>query len=229
MTNQVEEISLPKLLQMAVDSRLCDMHTCIPAIVESYDRSKQTCSVQPALKRKYTDGRIVDLPIINNVPVTFPRSGNAFLHFDLSKGDVVTLIFSERSLDIWKSKGGLVSPNDPRKFNLSDAYAIPGGYPSISGFSPNGGSNSIEISIGSNTISIDPSGEINLKNGGGNINISPSGKFKITNDTEELVSLISDLADECSKILTNTVFGPQAPINASAFSALKAKIDSLKG
>jgi len=231
MTQNVEEISLPKLLQLAVEGKLSDVHTCVPAIVKSYDRAKQSCSVQPALRRKYTDGRVVDLPIINNVPVTFPRNGNAFLHFDLNPGDVVTLVFSERSLDIWKSKGGLVSPNDPRKFNLSDAYAIPGGYPTISGFSPNGGSNNIEISNGANHITIEKDGKILIKNGGGNIELSSAGKFKLTNNSEELFALLIELIDAITAANWITGIGPQPifPGSKATIDAIKARLETLKG
>jgi len=229
MSNSEEKPSLADLLNTAIDSRLCDVHTAMPGIVKSYDRATQTAKIQPALKRKYADGRIVDLPIINKVPVKFPRSKGKWIHFDLEVGDVVTIIFSERSLDNWKEKGGLVSPDDPRKFNLSDAYAFPGGYPIGLSLSPNGGAGSIEMANGANHIVIEKDGKTTIKNGSGFIEMSASGKFKMTNNTEELVSLVSDLADACSKILTNTVYGPQAPINKSDFETLKSKIDSLKG
>lgn len=229
MATNEEKPSLAKLLQTAIDGRLCDVHTSMPGIVQSYDRATQTAKIQPSLKRKYVDGNIVDLPIINKVPVIFPRSKGKWVHFDLEEGDVVTLLFSERSLDTWKERGGQVSPDDPRKFHLSDAYAIPGGYDLQGALVPNGPEKSIELAHGKNHIVIEESGKITLKNESGFIEISEAGKFKVTNNTEELVSLISDLADECSKILTNTVYGPQAPINKAAFTALKTKIDSLKG
>lgn len=229
MSNNEEKPTLATLLQTAIDARLCDVHTSLPGIVKSYDRVTQTAKIQPSLMRKYSDGRVVSLPIINRVPIIFPRSKGKFIHFDLEPGDEVTLVFSERSLDTWKEKGGLVSPNDPRKFSLSDAKAYPGGSSIPNVFIPNGAQGSIEMSNGTNHMVIEKDGKTTIKNEGGFIEMSSAGKFKITDNTEELVSLISDLADECSKILTNTVYGPQAPINKAAFTALKAKIDSMKG
>jgi len=224
-----EKPTFADLLHSAIDGRLCDVHTSMPGIVKSYDRNTQTAKIQPSLKRKYADGRIVDLPIINKVPILFPRSKGKWVHFDLEAGDEVTLVFSERSLDTWKEKGGLVSPDDPRKFHITDAKAYPGGSSIPNALKPNGPAGSIEMANGTNHLVIEKSGKTLIKNGGGFVEISPGGKFKITNNTEELVSLISNLADECSKILTNTVYGPQALINKAAFTALKAKIDSLKG
>ena len=65
--------------------------------------------------------------MIYNVPVLFPRSRKAAVTFPLEKGDTVLLVFAERSLDEWIEKGGnKVSPEDPRRHDMSDAIAIPG-------------------------------------------------------------------------------------------------------
>jgi hypothetical protein len=193
-----EDITLPELLNQAIDSRLADVNVCLPGIVESYDRTKQTAKIQPALKRKYLDGRVVNLPIINNVPIVFPRSSSHHIHFDLKKGDYVTLIFSQRSLDSWKESGGLVSPNDPRRFNLSDAYGIPGGFPKSGGFSPRGGEFSFELTNEKNFFSLEqdgtikaenekgktaikPDGELNYQNGVGNLTVKADGELNFTN------------------------------------------------
>lgn len=229
MSSNEEKPSFASLLQTAVNARLCDVHTSLPGIVKSYDRATQTAKIQPALKRKYTDGRIVDLPIINKVPIIFPRSKGKWVHFDLEPGDEVTLIFSERSLDNWKEKGGVISPDDPRKFHLSDAKAIPGGYSIPNALTPNGPKGSIEMANGENHIVIEEDGKFTLKNEGGFIEMDPSGKFKITNNTEELLDLMSQIADLLSTTTTNTVFGPMKLNDFAGFAQLKTKIDSLKG
>jgi hypothetical protein len=121
--------SMVKMLKDAVDGRLFDLHTAMPATIDSYDKATGFAAVKPSLKRKYyADDAAVDLPVINNVPVMFPGGGGALVTFDLQQGDEVTLIFSERSLDKWKTTGGSVDPEDPRKFHLSDAYCYPGGH-----------------------------------------------------------------------------------------------------
>lgn len=229
MSNDEEKPSLAKLLQTAVDGKLCDVHTSMPGIVKSYDRATQTAKIQPSLKRKYTDGRIVDLPIINKVPVMFPRSKGKFVHFDLEPGDEVTLIFSERSLDTWKERGGQVSPDDPRKFHLSDAKAYPGGSSIPNKFTPNGAEGSIEMTNGENHIVIEKDGKTVLKNSGGLIEMSSAGKFKVTNNTEELLDLLVQLADVLSTTTTNTIFGPMKLNDFATIAQLKTKIESLKG
>lgn len=109
-----------------------EINVCLPAQVESYDASTQLASVKPLLKRPLVGEDGVDLeaesiPVINNVPVIHPSGGGYFVHLPLTKGDPVTLVFSDRSLDRWIDKGGEVDPGFSHTHELSDAFAIPGG------------------------------------------------------------------------------------------------------
>lgn len=125
----MERVSLQKVMTDAIEGRLTDVHTCLPGKVVKVDVTKAKVDVQPVLKRKYADESIVELPVITNVPLALYRAGEAFISLPVKVGDFVMLMFSERSLDIWLSKGGTVDPADPRKFHLSDAIAYPGVYP----------------------------------------------------------------------------------------------------
>ena len=108
------------------------MHTSMPARVVSFDLATQTISAQPIIQgaRDKPDGTRVqeDFPIINNIPVAFPSAAGFSLVFPLSKDDEVTLLFAERSLAEWKATGeAIATPQSLRRFDLSDAIAIPGG------------------------------------------------------------------------------------------------------
>lgn len=212
VTDREEEISLADFVLMAIDSRLIDTHTCLPGKVVSYDRATQTAKIQPALKRKYKDGSVVMLPIINKVPIAYPSGKDTFIHWDLEKDDDVILVIAERSLDIWKEKGEVVSPNDPRKFNLSDAYAIPGGKPVPNAFSPKGESGSIEIT-----------------NKDASFEITKDGIFKLTNGTDELFDLFSQTLTAIQNGTINTQFGPMKFNNLPDFIAIQQKLDAMKG
>ena len=124
---------LAELLRAAVREGLAQVHTAIPGIVESYDPEKQTAEVRPAVGRPYVnlDGSegLDEYPVLPNVPVGFPRGGGYFMTLPLQKGDAVLLIFSEQSIDSWSESDGKnqVDPIDFRRFDLSDAFAIPGG------------------------------------------------------------------------------------------------------
>jgi hypothetical protein len=224
-----EKPSLAKLLQSAIDARLCDLNVSLPGEVISYDRAKQTAKIQPQIKRKYSDGRTVNLPIINNVPIVFPRSGKRFVHFDLEAGDNVTLLFSQRSLDQWKLKGGIVEANDPRKFNLSDAVAIPGGFPFPKSFTPKGEDGSIELNNSGHSIIMEKTGKMILENSSGKIEMSDDGKFKVTNNTEELLDLLVQLTEILATTTTNTIFGPMQLNDYLDIAVIKLKLESLKG
>jgi hypothetical protein len=106
---------------------MCEVHTAMPGRVVSFNNILNTCSVQPVLQRKYVDDDEADnLPIIEDVPIVFPGSGDFWVTFDVKEDSYVLLVFSERSIADWMTKGGIVDPRRTRKHHLSDAIAIPG-------------------------------------------------------------------------------------------------------
>jgi hypothetical protein len=106
---------------------LSDIHTAMPALVVSFDPSKQTITAQPCLQRKFKElDNPVSLPLIEDIPVLLPGSGDFFLTFDVKKDSYCWLIFSERSLANWIDSGGIVDPASRRKFHLSDCVAFVG-------------------------------------------------------------------------------------------------------
>lgn len=110
-----------------LQNQLSEVHTCMPGKVIDFDAASQTCSVQPALKRLYAgDDEATELPVIGDVPVVFPGSGDFWITFDVKPDSYVLLVFSERSIAAWLELGGLVDPEARHKFSLSDAIAIPG-------------------------------------------------------------------------------------------------------
>jgi len=129
------------------------INICLPGRILSYDAGSQKASIQPVLGRKLRDGREEKMPVLNDVPVVWPRSGGAHITLPVSNGDGCLIIFCDRSLDEWKSEGGdEVFPDDPRAHDLSDAVAIMGFGP----FNSLGGSGSaIEIKMGGTTFTLD--------------------------------------------------------------------------
>ena len=212
-TDSQETFELSQIIFQAIEKKLCDVNIKMPGKISSYDDATNMAVVQPAFKRKYRDEDTpINLPTISNVPVIFPRMGDAHLVFPVKPGQEGELHFHQRSIDGWLETGGEVDPIDNRKFSLSDCTFHPGLTSKANPLKRKGSPSNVE-----------------LAHGKAFIEMFASGKFKIGDGDEELFALISDLADECSKILTNTALGPQAPINAAAFTALKVKIDSLKG
>lgn len=132
-THQSDTPELAAIMRAAVGEAIAKIHTSMPAKIVSYDRATQRAVVQPAIQGKYRDPVTeevvnVELPQIARVPVAFPSAAGFSITWDLSAGDPVTLIFAERSLDEWLTTGnGSNEAADPRRFDLSDAIAIPGG------------------------------------------------------------------------------------------------------
>lgn len=129
MSDTPRKPSLADVVRRAMDARIADLRVCLPAKVTRYDAAKQQVDAQPLLADSIDgeDGAAVavTLPVVTNVPVVFPGGGGFMLTFPIAAGDVVTLVFSDRSLDEWLSKGGDVTPADPRQHHLSDAVAFP--------------------------------------------------------------------------------------------------------
>jgi hypothetical protein len=137
------EPSDPELIRRAIEARLAEVHTSIPAMVISYDATTQTCEVQPLVKRLVPsdkDGVLESesYPRIKNVPVAFPRTALFVFHFPLAFGDTVYLLCPERSIAEWRTTGIESAPGDARLHPLAGAVALPGLYPAASPMVPSG-------------------------------------------------------------------------------------------
>ena len=106
--------------------------TALPGIVQSFDPVAMTCEVQPAIQGKVRreDGGVdvVNLPLLLDCPVVFPRGGGCSLTFPIKAGDECLVVFSARAIDIWWQQGGVQPPAETRMHDLSDGFVIPGPY-----------------------------------------------------------------------------------------------------
>ena len=124
------DITIAQLLRDAITSRLLDVHVALPAVVESYDASKQTCEATPVVKRTVFDeaGEKIqeELPKITNIPVIWPRGGGFFATLPLEKGDHVILLFNEAAIGPWRDSGEISEAGDLRRHGLGYPVALPG-------------------------------------------------------------------------------------------------------
>jgi len=201
----------------SVNAMLCNVHTSLPGIVVSYDATNNKATIQPALNKNFTSGE-VPMPILESVPIMFPNN----IVFPVNKGDYVLLIFVERSIDLWLSVGGQVTPTDPRKFDLSDAIAIPGLMPFTQTY-PNNNNTDYIISFGGSTITIKPNGDIQIKT---------ASKVAIGNPLVELLDVVSQILGFIANPVGVAV--PAVPftgplVDAATAAALKIQLDTIKG
>jgi hypothetical protein len=161
MTDKTSGLStLASNIKQGVESRLKDLHTSMPGIIESFDADTQLASIQPAIRRIFItrdgDTEILtpsDLPILINVPVIFPRGGGFSLTFPVKKGDECLLNFCERSIDNWHETGKVKKPGARRFHSLSDATAFVG-LSSLPNKIPNYDATNTEIKKDDGTVSI---------------------------------------------------------------------------
>jgi hypothetical protein len=126
---------LAELIRLAIKQAQAELHVSMPGRIDKYDAAEQKADIKPLIMRRLvaSDGTELapeSLPIIHDVPICFPRSSGFFLSWPLAAGDLVHVVFVERSLDQWLSKQGEeTDPLDVRMHNMSDAVAYPGLYP----------------------------------------------------------------------------------------------------
>lgn len=107
-----------------------DFHVCLPGIIQKYDSDKQTVEVQPAIRERTIgqSGEVayIKYPLLVNVPVVFPQSGNYSITFPIAQGDECIVVFSDLSIDNWWLYGNVQNPIEQRRHDLSDGFAILG-------------------------------------------------------------------------------------------------------
>lgn len=220
--------TLEDVLQLAIDSHMIDVNTSMPGVVENYYYQTQTADVRPALMRKYRDRGLVEMPLINAVPVVFPSGGGGqtSFTFPLVKGDPVMLVFAQRSLEVWKSKGGVVNPGDPRRFNLSDAVAYPGGRSPGAPLTTANSAN-LRIAHGQALLEMDTGGRITFGTNGGN---------ELLDLFDQTLTKLQATLDKLKVDTTNTMLGPMGLNGVATYTQLstdvagiKTKLDALKG
>jgi hypothetical protein len=106
-----------------------ELRVSVPGIIQSFDAATQTVTVQPALRERIVvDGeiRVVNLPLLVDVPIQLPRAGNFVLTMPIKAGDECLVVFADMCIDAWFSNSGVQSQIEKRRHDLSDAFAIIG-------------------------------------------------------------------------------------------------------
>lgn len=205
-------LDLSSAINIAIEKALMQVHTCLPGIVEEYDDT-QGATIKPLIKWKTPDNKYIELPSISGVPVIFPGTGNFFMIAPIEKNTPVLLFFAERSIDEWVVSGKMTEPRLDRKFDLSDAFALPGA------FSLN------------NTPKPSKKGNVEISYKGTKIVLNKDGKIAIGTNGAELLDTFSELISTLMASTVATISGPQPLSSLIDGSLLKLKVlvDSIKG
>lgn len=127
--NREERLDDPEeSLRLAMESQQAQIWTALPGVVAAVNLAAQTLSVQPAVQGSVAspDGakQLVNLPLLVDVPIVWPRAGGFALTFPIAAGDEVLVVFASRCIDSWWQSGGIGAPAEARMHDLSDGFAI---------------------------------------------------------------------------------------------------------
>lgn len=106
------------------------LRVAIPGIVQSFNATEQTVTVQPTIRERIRQPDLTDsfvpLPLLVDVPIVFPRAGGFSLTMPINKGDECLVVFLDNCMDSWWQSGGIQNQAEKRRHDLSDGVAILG-------------------------------------------------------------------------------------------------------
>lgn len=194
-----------KQVNDVITNRLRQVNTAIPGRVEKYDATTRKADVQPLIKESYADGTILSQPVITNVPVVMPSTSGAGLALPVAVGDLVLLVFSQRSIDLWAATGGETTAEDVRMHSMSDAIAIAG--------------------LFDFTVSHSDGNGVVLYNGAVKIRLTSDGKVAIGTVAVELLDEITKALDEIQTLSTTWgAVATQVGVSSTAIKTIKGSI-----
>lgn len=152
-------------LRVAMEGMRSGLWTAMPGIIQSFSASAVTATVQMAIKGivqgQNGQSQFVNLPLLVDVPVFFPRGGGCTLTFPIARNDECLVVFASRCVDGWFQSGGIQAPMQPRMHSMSDGFALVGFFSQatkISGISTS--TAQLRSNDGSTYVEVNPSGQI---------------------------------------------------------------------
>lgn len=198
----------------AIEGRLADLHTGLPARVIAFDEAKGSCQVQVLLNRVFVNeddsSSIIAIPPIDNVPIIYEGGAGWSITYPLAPGDIVFLAFAERSIDDWleTEPGQLVTPTQVRKHDLSDAIALPSLHTRRSPIA-NISTTNLRIQHDNGLVAIDLSPEdAHVR--------APKVYIDAGGDADQAIPRGDELVQALAQLKVLTAFGPSSvPVNAA--------------
>lgn len=160
-----------------------DIRVAMPGIIQAFDDSTQTATVQVAIREKVLingNEEWTEIPLLVDVPVLFPRAGGYSITFPVTGGDECLVIFSDCCYDAFWQSGSVQNQVDYRRHDLSDGMAILSGIsqPNRLGNVSAGG---LQIRSDSGGAVIELAGDtVNIRAAALNINV---GSYSLTADS----------------------------------------------
>jgi hypothetical protein len=104
------------------------LRVAMPGIIQSFDPSTQTVTVQPAVNEKIRNSDLsvsnVSFPLLLDVPLVIPKAGGYALTLPVQQGDECLVVFADMCIDAWWSNGGIQNQIEKRRHDLSDSFCV---------------------------------------------------------------------------------------------------------
>lgn len=174
--------------------------TALPGIIQSFDPVAMTCEVQPAIQGKMQNEdssvSVVNLPLLLDCPVVFPRGGGCSLTFPIKRGDECLVVFADRAIDFWWQNGGVQPPAETRMHDLSDGFVLVGPY-SQPNVIPSVSTDAVELRSDDHAarIAIHPKSHL--------VELETTGNFTGTIGGTATVEVAGDTTLKCPKLTIN--------------------------
>lgn len=135
---QLRPVDDTEIFDLNYERARSGLRVSLPGTIKSFDPESVTCEVElstfglsATAKRGSTSvDRIKSengyYPVIQDIPVVFPRGGGCTLTFPVKAGDECLVIFSDRCIDFWWQNGETQNTSRTRSHSFSDAFVIPG-------------------------------------------------------------------------------------------------------
>jgi hypothetical protein len=131
-----------QVIEKYIDRHNFNIRCCAPGIIQSFDKEKQTVTVQLAIKdlvtiNKRQGGELqsLQIPILGDVPIVVQRAGEFSITLPIKKGNECLVFFADSCIDSWwqngcsedeKGKAQAQEPMSARRHDLSDGFAVLG-------------------------------------------------------------------------------------------------------
>jgi len=117
------DYSLIEVFNSILDKELSNVHTSLVARVEKVN--EKTIDVLPVTK-KVLNGSIIDWEVFKDVPPIFLQGGGSYEAMPIAVGDYCLLFVTEDCTDRWYGGDDNLEPNEDRRFDYSDCFALVG-------------------------------------------------------------------------------------------------------
>lgn len=209
--------TLEDVLESLKDNILLSYNWHRIGVVDSFNPQSQTATIilvdQKVIPKSNGSLSYLSYPPLINVPVVINMGKSGGITIPINKGDFCLVSFNDRDIDNWFTNGTTNQPpKSPRTRSLSDGIANVGIFPQTAPIQ-NYNNLATEIRFLQTLISVQ-NNKINLQNSIGTllsvddlkILIKAKGKITISNDTRNLLTILTLLINQI-KLLTTSAGG----------------------